>query len=230
MHNLRISYFALLVCCLVSSTAWAYEEPGFTTAGKLDGVEYRLYCEYLVAETLVDNEADRNQASSIGFRRLFDYIRGENTLSAKIAMTAPVQQQAKGEKIAMTAPVQQSAADNGWTVAFVVPQKYNIDTVPQPTHPDVYIRQVPQSTRAVLRFSGRWTDKNVNTHKRELLNKLAQADVVPQGDVMVAFYNAPFALPFMRRNEVMVAIAQPPPALSQPSSCLEEKLPEESSQ
>ena len=213
MHKLSVHWLIILGVLLLSSATWAYEEPAYAIQGELNGIEYRSYAEYLVAETQVINAGDRNAASSVGVRRLFNYIRGENSVSAKIAMTAPVQQQPKSTKIAMTAPVQQSATDAGWTVAFVIPEKYSVDTVPQPTNPEVYIRQIPQSTRAVLRFSGRWTDKNVNTHSRQLLERLSQAGIEAKGEVMVAFYNAPFAIPFMRRNEVMVAIEQPPPEL-----------------
>ena len=64
--------------------------------------------------------------------------------------------------------------------------------------------------RAVLSYSGRWTERNVETHKALLGDKLKNAGITPQGEIMVAFYNAPFSLPFLRRNEVMVQIGELP--------------------
>ena len=57
---------------------------------------------------------------------------------------------------------------------------------------------------AVLRFSGRWTDKNIDKHKAQLAEKLSAVGIQPRGEMVMAFYNAPFYPPFLRRNEVMV--------------------------
>ena len=58
----------------------------------------------IVAET--GSHGERDKAISEGFRTIADYIFGNNLSSQKVAMTAPVTQQAS-EKIAMTAPVTQ---------------------------------------------------------------------------------------------------------------------------
>ena len=187
----------------------AYDEPSYQVVAELDGVEYRHYESYLVAETLVAAES-RDDAATKGFRRLFAYISGANTERAEMNMTAPVQQQQVGRKIAMTTPVQQTPSDAGWTIAFVVPREFTEQSVPLPTSPEVYIRSVPNELRAVLRYSGRWSDDNINVHKQRLTDILAAAGVQARGEVMTAFYNPPFTLPFMRRNEVMVTVSGPP--------------------
>ena len=51
------------------------------------------------------------------------------------------------------------------------------------------------------------TKKNVNKHQQELLESLAEMNLEVIGKPEFAAYNAPFALPFMRRNEVMVEVA-----------------------
>lgn len=109
----------------------------------------------------------------------------------------------------MTAPVQQTPAAGGWLIAFVVPSEFDHNTVPQPTNTAVTIREVPEHVMAVIAHSGRWTDRNRAQHRQRLLEVLSQAQIATTGEPVFAAYNSPFSLPFMRRNEVMVAVELP---------------------
>ena len=204
---------ALLALGTMCAQAAALEEPEYVTVAEIDGIEYSQYQPYLVAETVVAEDSERNGAANDGFRRLFRYISGDNTTGTEMSQGATQERESVSTKIAMTAPVRQLPTENGWSVAFVVPSEFDAETVPRPTNPDVRIRTVPGELVAVLRFSGRWTDKNMDRHKAELAEKLAAAGVEPLGEVVMAFYNAPFYPPFLRRNEVMVAVAEVPPSI-----------------
>ena len=81
-------YLAAFLLCLLCAQAAALEEPKFETIAEIDGVEYRQYESYLVAETVVAQGDSRDDAANVGFRRLFGYISGDNEVQAKIAMTA----------------------------------------------------------------------------------------------------------------------------------------------
>ena len=185
----------------------AIEEPRFEVLEQDGAFELRDYAPYLVAETRV--EADFESAGNLAFQRLFRYISGDNTAQQKIAMTAPVTQSrsdSRGEKIQMTAPVAQQADGTGYRVAFIVPAKYTIDTVPKPSDPTVQIRAVPARLLAVWRYSGRWTAANYQEHEAALRREIGARDLKVTGDPILARYNPPFMPSFLRRNEVLIPV------------------------
>jgi hypothetical protein len=216
MPSMRGSFQrALLLVALLAfgSEAMSYEEPGYAVVSRTGDVEYRRYDGYLVAETIVEGAADFDSAGNEGFRRLFRYIAGGNTARSKIAMTAPVTQESpdrKGEKIAMTVPVQQAGSDAGWRIAFMLPRQYTLETAPVPADSRVRVRAVPGRLVAVLRYSGRWTESNFLEHREDLLTSLSEKGIGTSGEPWLARYNAPFSVPFLRRNEVLVEVDKLP--------------------
>lgn len=199
-----------LLLALASWPAMAIEIPEYRVVEQDGSFELRAYSSYLIAETEV--EAGFMNAGNIAFGRLFRYISGANTAQAEIAMTAPVEQSSQGEKIAMTAPVEQAKADGVYRVGFVVPRKYNRETVPKPTDPRVSIREVPARTVAVWRYSGRWTEENFREHEKDL-RRAVQArglQAVAGDSAIIARYDAPFIPWFMRRNEVLIPLERKP--------------------
>jgi len=195
-------------------SAMSYEEPNYTVLYEDGNVEYRQYEPYLVSETVIENSDDYKDAGNEGFRRLFKYITGANQGQAKIAMTTPVAQ-APSEKISMTVPVQQGQSADGWRVSFMLPTEYTLETAPVPTDSRVYVREVPGRLMAVLQFSGRWTEKNYTRRQTELMESVNAESINAIGEMQRAAYNAPFSLPFLRRNEVMVAVDRLPAAAEQ---------------
>jgi hypothetical protein len=171
-------------------------------------VEVRRYDSRLAAEATVEAgsaEAGRNEA----FRVLFNYISGANPGQSKVALTAPVEVGAEAEKIAMTVPVETAAADHGrYTMRFFFPSAYTKATAPEPTDPTVRIVKLPEETVAVRRFSGSWDEERLERRKAELLRALAESGWRPIGKPTSLFYDPPWALPFLRRNEVAVPVAR----------------------
>jgi hypothetical protein len=139
----------------------AIEEPKFTVIEKSGDFELRTYAPRVVAETLINGSLD--DASIVGFRRIANYIFGNNTSrtggSEKISMTAPVTMSPKdakaaSDKISMTAPVITQRSAGQWRMYFVMPSQYNLSTLPTPNDAAVTLRELPVSRVAVLRFSG----------------------------------------------------------------------------
>lgn len=183
------------------------EEPPYTRVRKVDGVEIRRYGPRIAAQTAVatDEEAARNE----GFRRLARYIFGSNSAKDKIAMTAPVSAQ-QSEKIAMTAPVatQRGSADD-WVIRFFMPAEYTMDTLPAPKDDRVHLVEVPGETVAVLRYNGSYGPYAVAAKTKQLLETLHRNNIEPTGDPLSWFYDPPWTVPFRRRNEVVVTVADP---------------------
>lgn len=195
---------ALTACTGVLTTV---SEPTYKTLTQQDAIEERDYAPLIVAE--VTTSGARDDAANAGFRLLADYIFGNNTSQQKLAMTAPVQQQA-GEKLAMTAPVQQQAAQDGaWQVRFVMPAGYTMATLPKPNNPAVRLIERPAERFVVIRFSGTSSAANLGEHLTLLEQYVQAKQLKVAGAPQYAFYNPPWTLPFLRRNEIMFALMEP---------------------
>ncbi len=118
----------------------------YEIAKKLSKVEIRRHPSIVI--TRVEGYEDE------GFGLLFCFISGENKQKTKVKMTTPVVSQ----QIEMTAPV---LSDTG-SMAFIMPEKYRVETTPEPLDNRVKIIEVPSRVVAALRFSGRWSESHFN--------------------------------------------------------------------
>ena len=194
----------LIALLQFSKVAMAIEEPKFTVLEKTPPFELRLYAPMILAEVQVGGDLD--EASSQGFRLIAGYIFGQNQLSQKIDMTAPVAIEQQSAKIAMTAPVSIESHSGQSTVSFVMPSEYTLETLPKPLNPKVQIRQIPQVKRAVIQFSGFYNSQKVAEKTLELEQWMQSMNLAPVGAPKFARYNPPWTLPFMRRNEIMIDV------------------------
>jgi len=193
-----------LAGCSVIGVREGTEEPRFSVAGRVGEIEIRQYGPRIAAETTL--EGDEDSARSAGFRRIAGYIFGANKQSAKIAMTAPVAQ--SSETIAMTAPVAQSRDAQGqWVVRFFMPSSYTLATLPVPDDGRVRLVEVPGETMAVLRFTGVASISAVSAKREALLAALKPSAWQPTGVPVAWYYDPPWTIPFLRRNEVAVPVA-----------------------
>jgi hypothetical protein len=168
------------------------EKPRYEVVGQMDGVEIRLYPRLILATVVGDGGGNP-------FNLLFQYISGNNSGSSKISMTAPV---LTPERIAMTAPV----ISEGYSMSFVVPSKYTLETVPTPNDERIRIQEVLERRLAVVRFRGWAREKSVEKQKARLISVLRENGVETVGEPFLMRYNAPMTPGFMRRNEVGIEI------------------------
>jgi len=162
----------------------AIETPDYKIAEKDGKFEVREYPAMTVARTAM-GDGD--------FMRLFRYISGGNEAEQKIAMTAPVLVQHQGE-------------DKG--MSFVVPRDIAAGKVPAPQANDVSLDEMPAAKFAVFTYSGRRTDANESESLAKLKAWMEKKGLRAEGEPVFAYYDPPWTLPFLRRNEVMLRLAR----------------------
>ena len=197
----------LLIALTFTGAAMAIEEPQFTILEKTPPFELRAYAPMILAEVKVEGNLD--EASSQGFRLIAAYIFGQNQVSEKIAMTTPVVvegQTPKSAKIAMTSPVTVESNAGQWTISFVMPSEYTLESLPKPLNPKVQLRQIPAVKRAVIGFTGFYNENKVTERTLELEEWMKTKNLLAASAPKFARYNPPWTLPFMRRNEIMIDV------------------------
>ena len=168
-------------------------------------IELREYDSLILVSTDMSGDG-RNGA----FRKLFNYISGDNIDQSKIAMTAPVimdaDQENLGKEIPMTAPVFMDKGSETPMMSFVMPKDFTMETTPKPTNPDVKVSELKDYKVATIQFSGRLTDASTDKNKAILEKWIVENGYKVTGPYTTAAYNAPFTLPALRRNEVIIPV------------------------
>lgn len=188
------------------------ETPVYRVVAQEGDFEVRDYPPLVVAE--VRRQGPRQEALRAGFGPLARYIFAEERGGERISMTAPVTQQ-RPERISMTAPVTAQALTDvaqgdDWAVRFIMPARFGLEQLPAPAGSDVRLSEVPPRRVAAIRFSGRASDELIASKEEALRAWLAARDLTPTAPAIYAFYNAPFTPGFLRRNEVLIDLAEAP--------------------
>ena len=204
-HSISFIFALALALIIIGAVdSQAIEEAVYKVISADGKFEVRDYTTHILAETVV--EGDFKEAGNEAFKRLFRYISGDNRSRDRVAMTAPVSQESKGEKIKMTAPVGQQRLQEKWTVSFMMPASYTLKTLPEPEDPKVTLCQVPARRIASVRYSGFWSEQNYLRYKLELESWIKEKGFTSVGDPIWARYNPPFTPWFLRRNEILIPI------------------------
>jgi len=179
--KISIIFFIYLLFISAYSHTMASEEAKYNIVHETDIYEIRYYEDRHVVQVF-----DLGQDNS--FRKLFNYISGSND---------------KSEKINMTIPVTESINKNKQVMQFYLPSKFTKDTIPTPSNSDVEISTIKAGFYAVIKYSGRSSDKNFLKHSKILQQELLKDKILIIGPAIKATYNGPFTLPPFRRNEAM---------------------------
>jgi hypothetical protein len=181
------------------------EEADYVVVETRNEFELRDYAALVTVETTVD--AAFEDAGKRAFGKLFAYISGENRAREEIEMTTPVVASADGgESIAMTAPVTAARERQGWRYSFVLPARYTIETAPLPLRDDVGLAGIEPRRVAVLTFSGTWRESTFDENLGRLRDWIERNRLEIASAPRYASYDPPWAIPFLRRNEIMIDV------------------------
>ena len=155
---------------------------------KYKNFEIRTYDEALFTSVKLNSNNYKNESSK-GFSILAGYIFGGND---------------KKQKIAMTSPVTMSLEDS-MTMMFMVPKKFNKETLPKPKNSQIKFKQVPKKTVAAISFGGWANDKKIEKYKQKLITALKTEGISHTNKFYFFGYNPPYEV-FNRRNEIIVEL------------------------
>jgi len=177
------------------------EKPQYRVEGPTGPIELRAYDPMILAQATV--RGGRRQAINDGFRLIAGYIFGGNADRTRIAMTAPVQQAPGGPA---EGPIRDGES-RAWTVSFVMPRAWTINTLPAPVDKRVVLTPLPAKRFVVSRFSGLAGAAKIERKSRELIAYASAHHMATVGQPLMAFYNPPWTLPLLRRNEILLEVA-----------------------
>lgn len=193
MKYVLIAAIAVVVILAIAQLYFTFslsnvETHHYTVLSQKGNIEIRKYDPAVFISYSESGSMFETQNSA--FRNLAGYIFGDNAREQKIAMTAPVQMEQKGEEAVMR---------------FMIPSEYEMSELPQPDNGKVLMSKEPGFRAAVIRYGGFNSAKKFKKHK-ELLNAfITKENLQPAGEFIYFGYNPPFQW-FGRKNEVMVKI------------------------
>ena len=170
-------------------SASSIETQKYRVVKKEHGFEVRFYPKATFA-TIRSSGANYKQVASSGFRKLAGYIFGGNN---------------QNKSIAMTAPVRMEMSEKGSAMSFVMPEKYDMASLPKPNDATVEIKQSEDSYAAVIAFGGYANDEKIDDYKNKLVALLQKKNIKIIGNFNFLGYNAPYQF-IGRKNEISIPI------------------------
>lgn len=186
----------LLTFLLFIGSAFGSPELSYSVIQKDGSIELRQYDSFITASVSFDSQEELEEK---GFNILADYIFGNN-----ISMTSPVF--TEGDDIGMTSPVFTGGQNKLWTMTFVMPGRYTMETLPKPVNKSIVISEVAPKVMATIRFNGKRTQERTGSFEKELRSWIAAQGLVIVSSALYAGHNPPWTLPVFRRNEVLFEV------------------------
>ena len=193
-----LSGIIIVVYVLIGYIMSNVEHPKYKviSAVKNLNIEIRQYKPMITAEVVV--KGTQKETIKAGFRILANYIFGNNDISTRENLT-----EKKSKKIAMTAPVEQQELADGYLVRFIMPSSYTLNDLPKPVNKQIKIKETPQENYVCIMFFGSPSEYNLAKYEKILSDYIAEQHLKTEIKAKYAFYNPPWVIPTLRRNEIM---------------------------
>lgn len=176
----------------VSNSRAATPTATYKTIKREGDFELRAYETLHLAKVTLPASDKRSKNMDGSFMKLFRFIDGQNERAEKISMTTPVIVE-HGEKES--------------SMSFVMPETTLAKGLPKPKG-EVKLDQIPSVKIAALRFSGVSNGKKEAEQLARLQAWMNQEKLTPELTPLFAFYDPPWTLGFMRRNEVLIRVKE----------------------
>jgi DNA gyrase/topoisomerase IV subunit A len=108
-------------------------------------------------------------------------------------------------KIAMTTPVYTNSDSTGNSMEFVLPSKFDLNSIYKPNDGDVKIIESKPGYFASLKYGGYSSSSKVESYTKKLYNTLNDKNIEYIGTPSYVSYNSPYKF-FNRRNEIIIEI------------------------
>lgn len=154
-----------------------------------EGVEMRDYPAHVAIEITV--RGDRKSTVNTGYRVLGEYLAGKNDSAQKIEMITPIRQVGDADL---------------WKLYFSLPLEYRLENTPKPTVSQIKLIDVPEKRFIVSKLGTMASDENIDKVNQSLMDYIFPNNLKIISQPIMAFYNPPWALPFLRRNELMIEV------------------------
>ena len=186
---MALAFIFILFQSFRSFSASSIETQKYRVVKKEEGFEIRFYPKATFA-TIRSTGSNYKQVASSGFRKLAGYIFGGND---------------QNKSISMTAPVRMEMSEKGSAMSFVMPEKYDMASLPKPKDASVEIKQSEEVYAAVIAFGGYANDEKINDYTNKLVALLQKKNIKIIGGYNFLGYNAPFQF-IGRKNEIYIPI------------------------
>lgn len=91
-------------------------------------------------------------------------------------------------------------------MAFFMPKAIGA-TAPAPLDPEVRIENFGERTFAAFKYSGNVNEERISEGHTHLMHELsAHSELMPQGRLVTAQYDQPFAVPVLKTNEALIEL------------------------
>lgn len=170
------------------------DQPSYEVISSEGPIEVRYYDPQTLASITVNGNEDE------AFMCLARYIYGQNSESKSIAHVAPTVKNESMTSFFMTAPLLHTKNGNETTLSFVLPQEFTVSTAPTPLDARIFLIEKPSHLRAVIK----------DLSQSQLLLEWSETNkqYVQISKMQIAQYNSPHALPFLKRDELHIEIAE----------------------
>lgn len=168
-------------------------------------MQVRKYRPFILAQTMVRGQFD--VARDLGIRRLQHFLQGHNEFRERIRLTTPIFQ-SRGDRLSFTSQKELDPQEELWVMGIILPSRFGVGNMPHPLEKNIKLVKIPSLVVGACRYSGANSESMMDKKTAELLQWLEekQPKFKTISEPRFAQYDALYALPLFRRNEVQITL------------------------